>query len=78
MGFDEEINTTFEQMRVLPSLETYGNDVSAGEIIAASLANNSDLVGIYVMASDARKPLTILQVLDINPSIIKIAHELTP
>ncbi|MDE0970245.1 MAG: LacI family DNA-binding transcriptional regulator [Octadecabacter sp.] len=77
LGFDEEINTAFKQLRVLPSLETYGNDARAGEIITASLASNSDLVGIYVMASEARKPLTILQGLNINPSIIKIAHELT-
>ncbi len=78
LGFDEEINAEFDQLRVLPSLETYGNEARAREIIAASLANNSDTVGIYVMATEARKPLTILQDLDIDPSIIKIAHERTP
>jgi LacI family transcriptional regulator len=78
LGFDEEINAEFDQLRVLPSLETYGNEARAREIIAASLANNADTVGIYVMATEARKPLTILQDLDIDPSIIKIAHERTP
>jgi LacI family transcriptional regulator len=78
LGFDEEINAEFHQLRVLPSLETYGNEARAREIIAASLASNADTIGIYVMASEARKPLIILQDLDIDPSIIKIAHERTP
>jgi LacI family transcriptional regulator len=52
LGFDGELNASFPQLRALPSLETYGNDDRAGQIIAATLHNNPDLAGIYVLASE--------------------------
>lgn len=78
LGFDREINESFPRLRALPSLETYGNDERAHAIIAASLKANPDIVGIYVMASEARVPLSILSDLKVDASIIKIAHERTP
>ncbi|MDP5084108.1 MAG: LacI family DNA-binding transcriptional regulator [Yoonia sp.] len=78
LGFDDEINDSFPHLHALPSLETYGNEDRALSIIAANLKANPDIVGIYVMASEARKPLSILQSLNVPPSIIKIAHERTP
>jgi LacI family transcriptional regulator len=78
LGFDDEINLNFPHLRALPSLETYGNDVRAEEIIAASLNSNPDTVGIYVVTTEARTPLTIVEALKIDPMIIKIAHERTP
>jgi LacI family transcriptional regulator len=78
LGFDREINESFPRLRALPSLETYGNDERAHAIIAASLKANPDIVGIYVMASEARVPLSILSELEVDASIIKIAHERTP
>ena len=78
LGFDKEINESFAGIRALPSLETYGNEDRARAIIAANLAANPDIVGIYIMASEARIPLSILKELDVDPSILKIAHERTP
>lgn len=78
LGFDEELNHSFPDLRALPSLETYGSEDRARQIIAASLRTNPDIVGIYVMASEARIPLSILGALKVDPAIIKIAHERTP
>jgi LacI family transcriptional regulator len=78
LGFDEEINKSFPNLSALPSLETYGNDERAHSIISANLKANPDVVGIYVMASEARTPLCILRELNVDRSIIKIAHERTP
>ncbi len=78
LGFDQEINSNFPKLHALPSLETYGSADRARMVIAASLRAYPDIVGIYVMASEARTPLTILSQLQVAPSIIKIAHERTP
>lgn len=78
LGFDQEINDSFANLHALPSLETYGAEDRARQIIAASLRANPDIVGIYIMASEARTPLAILNALEVDPAIIKIAHERTP
>lgn len=78
LGFDDELNENFPNLRALPSLETYGNKERAHAIISANIKANSDVVGIYVLASEARTPLSILNELKVDPSIIKIAHERTP
>jgi LacI family transcriptional regulator len=78
LGFDQEINDHFPHLRVLPTLETYGDEARARQTIARSLATNTDVIGIYVMASEARIPLSIVAELGLDPSIIKIAHERTP
>ena len=78
LGFDKEMNESFAHLRALPSLETYGNEERARTIIAASLKANPDIRGIYIMSSEARTPLSIVKELNVDPSIIKIAHERTP
>lgn len=78
LGFDQEINESFPHLRARPSLETYGNKERAQQIISRSLQDNSDIVGIYVLASEARIPLSIVEEVGLDPSIIKIAHERTP
>lgn len=78
LGFDQEINTHFPELSTLPSLETYGNDERAAEIIAATLKAHSDIAGIYVMSSEARVPLQILDDLHLPDGLVKIAHERTP
>lgn len=78
MGFDKEINENFPHLHALPSLETYGQAERARSVISTNLRANPDTVGIYVMASEARIPLSVLKELDVAPSIIKIAHERTP
>ncbi|KPA23242.1 Catabolite control protein A [Shimia sp. SK013] len=78
LGFDSELRQHFPSMRVLPSLETYGNYERAHDIIANTVQNNPDLAGLYVMSSEARTPLTIVNELCGTASFIKIAHERTP
>lgn len=78
LGFDQELNDNFPNLRALPSLETYGNEDRARSVVARSLSANSDIVGIYVLASEARIPLSIVADLGVDPSVIKIAHERTP
>lgn len=78
LGFDTEMNGAFPRLRTLPSLETYGTEERARDIIAASLKANPDIVGIYVMASEARTPLSVVADLNVGPDIVKIAHERTP
>ncbi len=78
LGFDQEINAHFPDLRILPSLETYGNEERAEEIIAATLAAHSDVLGIYVLSSEARVPLQVLETLRVPDDTFKIAHERTP
>ncbi|MGB3245721.1 MAG: LacI family DNA-binding transcriptional regulator [Sulfitobacter sp.] len=78
LGFDAIMNESFPLLRALPSLETYGSETRARDVIAANLNNNPDILGIYVMGSEARAPLSVVQELDLDPSIVKIAHEMTP
>jgi|TARA_R100001132_G_C3274569_1_gene96799 LacI family transcriptional regulator len=76
-GFDDIINTEFPYLRPLPTLETYGSQERAQEIIATTVANNPDIVGVYVLSSEARAPLEALfeQPLRHKPTVI--AHERT-
>ena len=78
LGFDQEISTHFPRLHTLPSLETYGNTERAEKIIAATLAAYDDIVGIYVMSSEARVPLESLEDLQLPNDTFKIAHERTP
>lgn len=77
-GFDQELIANFPNLRGLPSLETYGNADRARQIIEASLRANADIVAIYVMSSEARVPLEILDDLKLPDHTIKIGHERTP
>lgn len=78
LGFDAEINKSFPNLRALPSLETYGNVERAQEIIESTVRNNADLMGVYVMSSEARPPLSVVNELVGNADLVKIAHERTP
>ncbi|MEO9844369.1 MAG: LacI family DNA-binding transcriptional regulator [Roseobacter sp.] len=78
LGFDAEISKHFPNLRALPSLETYGNSERAHHIIANTVRNNPDLAGLYVMSSEARAPLSVLNDIGTTSSIVKIAHERTP
>ncbi len=78
LGFDQEIGENFPALCTLPSLETYGNADRARTIIGASLQSHPDVVGIYIVASEARSPLSILAEMDVPRDIVRIAHERTP
>ncbi|MCF2869866.1 LacI family DNA-binding transcriptional regulator [Octadecabacter sp. G9-8] len=78
IGFDAEMNQHSPGLRPLPSLETYGDEERAERVIYNSVINNPDLVGVYVLSSEARVPLTILNENMNTDHLIKISHERTP
>ncbi len=78
LGFDAVLNARFPHLRALPSLETYGDPVRAAEIIGTTLRSNPGLAGIYVLASEARIPLSVLDAMPVPGGIVRIAHERTP
>ncbi len=78
IGFDAEMNQRFPGLRALPSLETYGDEERAERVVHSAVANNPDLIGVYVLSSEARVPLTILYDTMNTDHLIKIAHERTP
>lgn len=78
LGFDAELGKRFPKLTALPSLETYGDEDRAEEIIGNMVRNNDHIVGIYVMSSEARVPITILSNLPISEHVVTIAHERTP
>lgn len=78
IGFDNELIQRFPNLRALPSLETYGDKDRAESIIYNSIENNPDLVGVYVLSSEARVPVTLLNDMANIDHLIKIAHERTP
>lgn len=78
LGFDQMIGASFPHLSVLPSLETYGDPARTAAIIATSYANHADIVGAYVLGSEARHPLEVIaQSPPGRPQVI-IAHERTP
>lgn len=78
LGFDQIINTEFGHLSVLPSLETYADDARAHRIIARQVERNDDIVGLYVMSSEARAPVVQCARSCDLASLTVVAHERTP
>lgn len=77
-GFDAVLNAQFGHLAALPSIETYGSEDRARRIIPAALRDNSDIVGVYLLSSEARVPLSILETVAPAETLVTIAHERTP
>ena len=78
LGFDDIMTNNFPNITVLPSLETYGDDARAKKIISNTFKNYPDIVGFYVISSEARIPIEIVSQYPAAKNIIRIAHERTP
>jgi LacI family transcriptional regulator len=78
LGFDAELTTRFPKLNALPSLETYGDEERAEMVISNVLRTHPDAVGIYVMSSEARVPVSILSRIKATNGIVRVAHERTP
>ncbi len=77
-GFDAVINARFENLRPLPSLETYGEVSRAKRIIGNQLEHCDDIVGVYIMSSEARIPIEVMcEKLNLS-DITVVVHERTP
>lgn len=78
LGFDAELGKSFPNLTALPSLETYGDEERAQEIISNVVSNDQDLVGIYIMSSEAKIPVTVLSTLPKIKDVVTVGHERTP
>ena len=78
LGFDNVMSNHFPNITILPSLETYGDDARAQRIIDNTFRNYPDIVGFYVISSEARIPIEIITRYPDTKKIIRIAHERTP
>lgn len=77
-GFDSIITRDFPNLSALPTLETRGDSERTQMILERSFANQNDIIGAYVLNSEARIPLRALgSVADIR-NLVVIAHERTP
>lgn len=78
LGFDEVINSSFQELTVLPTLETYGDVQRTYDIVRNVVSHQKELVGFYVMGSEARVPLEALSDFGDANQFVVIAHEKTP
>jgi LacI family transcriptional regulator len=78
LGFDDVINHGFQTLNVLPSVETYGDPDRARQIIQNVFRTHQNLVGLYIMGSEARIPLDLARRFCTRDAPIIIAHERTP
>lgn len=78
LGFDAVINADYPQLSVLPSLETYGDRERAAHVIRNSFDSHDDIIGIYILSSEARVPLEVVLKEVKSRHRVIIAHERTP
>jgi len=57
LGFDHIMTQDYPNLSPLPSLETYGTGHRTDQVIANAYANHPDIVGAYILNSEARLPL---------------------
>lgn len=76
-GFDRVLTCDYPGLSALPTLETYGDEARTRQIVGAAIASHPDILGAYVLGSEARMPLEALaEVCDVAERII-LAHERT-
>jgi LacI family transcriptional regulator len=78
LGFDAVVNASFPHLKALPSLETYGSLERAKQTISGTFQRHDNIVGIYIVSSEARAPLAIINEISVPEAVVIIAHERTP
>ena len=78
LGFDELMNRDYPQLHPLSSLEIHGNPNRTQQVIANAFANNPDIVGAYVLSSEAKTPVKSIMDKEGASEVVCIAHERTP
>lgn len=78
LGFDAVINKDFGTATVLPSLETHSDPERIKTIIKNVFKSQKDLVGLYIMGSEAREILEAVEKYGQDRTHLQIAHERTP
>ncbi|QHQ36228.1 LacI family DNA-binding transcriptional regulator [Algicella marina] len=77
LGFDRVVMEDFRGLRVLPSLESYGDDARTGAIVRQTLRDFPNVVGAYIMSSEARMPLQAIRAAGGDADMVIVAHERT-
>ena len=78
LGFDRVLNGFYPGIVALPTLETYSDQARAKRIISRQLQHELDVVGVYVISSEARVPIMqISHCMDLRDLTI-VVHERTP
>lgn len=78
LGLDRIIGSTNSQLHALPTLETHGYPERTHMVLANAFAAHDDIVGLYIMGSEARIAIDLAQELHGEGKLITIAHERTP
>lgn len=78
LGFDRVIAKHAPRLRVLPSMETYGDSARTGRIIKRALQSHPSVVGIYLMNHNIRETMQVIRAEGVAQKIVIIGHELTP
>lgn len=78
LGFDGIINAEYPNLKVLPTLETYGDPDRTENILHNAIRTHSDILGIYFMGVEARIPLEKGRRAGVIRDRVTIAHERTP
>lgn len=77
LGFDSVLTSGFPGLIALPSLETHGDDERTRAVIRTALHARPDIVGVYILASEARLPLEAIRAFSDPAGLVIIAHERT-
>lgn len=77
LGFDTVLTADFPNLAALPSLETYGDPERARAVIARSFSNHPDIVGAYLLSSEARSALQAICQSTDPANLVILAHERT-
>lgn len=78
LGFDGVINRDYQNLRILPTLETHGDPGRAQHVLRNALNAHCDVVGLYFMGAEARIPIEVARALKATVGRVTIAHERTP
>lgn len=80
-GFDQQMQTGFPRIDVLPTLEAHGRPDTMHQIIRETLRHSPDVSGIYLLGTGLRALSgTLAQIaaqIGAQPMVV-VAHELTP
>ncbi len=78
LGFDAIMAKYAPRLRVLASMETYGDPARTAQIINAGFQANPDIAGIYLMNHDLSETMKAVDAQGAPPECVIIGHELTP
>ncbi len=77
LGFDKVLSRDFPNLTPLPSLETFGDPERTSRVVRTSYENHADIVGAYILGSEARLAIEAIREATDPALQVIIAHERT-